>query len=49
MMSFSIGGYAHNNFFPGHKRKKDGLEVKGRYNADYKHWIEGCLRHRAKL
>lgn len=42
-------GKAHNSFFGGHKRKKDGLNASGRYNAGYRHWIEGCLRHGAKL
>lgn len=42
-------GKAHNSFFGGHKRKQDGLEASGRYNAGYRHWIEGCLRHGAKL
>ncbi|KJV32785.1 hypothetical protein VI06_04985 [Aquitalea magnusonii] len=42
-------GKAHNSFFGGHKRKIDGLEASGRYNAGYRHWIEGCLRHGAKL
>lgn len=42
-------GKAHNSFFGGHKRKKDGLHASGRYNAGYRHWIEGCLRHGAKL
>jgi len=26
-------GKAHNSFFGGHKRKRDGLEASGRYNA----------------
>lgn len=42
-------GKAHNSFFGGHKRKKNGLHASGRYNAGYRHWIEGCLRHGAKL
>lgn len=42
-------GKAHNSFFGGHKRKCDGLEASGRYNAGYRHWIEGCLRHGASL
>ena len=42
-------GKAHNSFFGGHKRKKDGLHVSGRYNAGYRHWIEGCLRHGGQL
>lgn len=42
-------GKAHNSFFGGHKRKRDGLHASGRYNSGYRHWIEGCLRHGAKL
>jgi hypothetical protein len=42
-------GKAHNSFFGGHKRNRDGLHASGRYNAGYRHWIEGCLRHGAKL
>ncbi len=40
---------AHNSFFGGHKRRRDGLEASGRYNAGYRHWIEGCLRHGGRL
>lgn len=42
-------GKADNSFFGGHKRKYDGLHATGRYNSGYRHWIEGCLRHGAKL
>lgn len=42
-------GKAHNSFFGGHKRKFDGMNASGRYNSGYRHWIEGCLRHGAKL
>jgi hypothetical protein len=42
-------GKAHNSFFGGHKRDRDGLNASGRYNAGYRHWIEGCLQHGAKL
>ena len=42
-------GKAHNSFFGGHKRKRDELEASGRYNSGYRHWIEGCLQHGAKL
>jgi len=42
-------GKANNSFFGGHKRKYDGLHASGRYNSGYRHWIEGCLRHGAKL
>ncbi|RJQ56959.1 MAG: hypothetical protein C4526_00225 [Nitrospiraceae bacterium] len=42
-------GKAHNSFFGGHKRKKDNLHASGRYNAGYRHWIEGCLRHGGQL
>lgn len=30
-------------------RERDGLRASGRYNAGYRHWIEGCLRHGGKL
>ena len=42
-------GKAQDSFFGGHKRTRDGLTASGRYNAGYRHWIEGCLRHGAKL
>lgn len=42
-------GKAHNSFFGGHKRNKDGLHASGRYNSGYRHWIEGCLRHGGSL
>lgn len=42
-------GKAHESFFGGHKRSLNGLTASGRYNAGYRHWIEGCLRHGAKL
>ncbi|MCK9398338.1 MAG: hypothetical protein M0Q44_22475 [Methylobacter sp.] len=42
-------GMAHNSFFGGHMRELDGLRASGRYNTGYRHWIEGCLRHGAKL
>ena len=42
-------GKAHNSFFGGHKRTRNGLTASGRYNAGYRHWIEGCLRHGGKL
>ncbi len=42
-------GKAHNSFFGGHLRAKDGLKASGRYNSGYRHWIEGCLRHGAQL
>lgn len=42
-------GKAHKSHFGGHKRKIGGLEVSGRYNSGYRHWIEGCLQHGAKL
>jgi len=38
-------GKAENSFFGGHMRARDGLKASGRYNASYRHWIEGCLRH----
>lgn len=42
-------GKAHESFFGGHKRTIDDLTASGRYNSGYRHWIEGCLRHGAKL
>lgn len=42
-------GKAHNSFFGGHKRDRDGLNASGRYNSGYRHWIEGCLQHGACL
>ena len=42
-------GKAHNSFFGGHKRRRDGPEASGRYNAGYRHWIEGCLQHGGRL
>jgi len=42
-------GKAHNSHFGGHKRMLNGLFASGRYNSGYRHWIEGCLRHGAKL
>jgi len=42
-------GKAHNSFFGGHKRKNGDLHASGRYNSGYRHWIEGCLQHGAKL
>lgn len=42
-------GKAHNSFFGGHKRERDGLHASGRYNSGYRHWIEGCLQHGACL
>lgn len=42
-------GKAHNSFFGGSKRKRDGLYISGRYNPGYKHWIEGCLKHGGRL
>ena len=42
-------GKAHNSFFGGHSRQIGGLRASGRYNSGYRHWIEGCLRHGAKL
>ena len=42
-------GKAHNSFFGGHKRKRGDLHASGRYNAGYRHWIEGCLQHGGRL
>lgn len=42
-------GKAHNSFFGGGSRTYEGVRRSGRYNAGYRHWIEGCLRHGARL
>jgi hypothetical protein len=42
-------GKAHNSFFGGHKRRRGDLYASGRYNAGYRHWIEGCLQHGGRL
>lgn len=42
-------GKAHNSFFGGNKRKMDGLHATGRYSSGYRHWIDGCLEHGARL
>ena len=42
-------GKANNSFFGGGKRERDGLKASARYNAGYRHWIEGCLRHGGAL
>lgn len=42
-------GVADKSFFGGHPRKRDGISGNGRYSNSYKHWIEGCLRHGARL
>jgi hypothetical protein len=42
-------GKAKDSFFGGHMREKHGLKASGRYNAGYRHWIEGCLRHGGAL
>jgi len=42
-------GKAHKSYFGGHMRKHEEGKISGRYNVGYRHWIEGCLRHGAKL
>jgi len=42
-------GKAHKSYFGGHMRKFNEGQMSGRYNVGYRHWIEGCLRHGAKL
>jgi hypothetical protein len=42
-------GKAHNSYFGGHMRTFNEGKISGRYNVGYRHWIEGCLRHGAKL
>ena len=42
-------GKAHTSYFGGHMREIDGFKASGRYNAGYRHWIEGCLKHGSSL
>ncbi|QKZ12666.1 hypothetical protein [Spirosoma sp. KUDC1026] len=42
-------GKADKSFFGGGSRKHEAGKRTGRYNSGYKHWIEGCLQHGAKL
>ena len=42
-------GKAHKSYFGGHMRTYNEGKISGRYNVGYRHWIEGCLRHGAKL
>ncbi|KVV21679.1 hypothetical protein WK80_23420 [Burkholderia multivorans] len=42
-------GMVNNSYFGGHKRKRGEDEITGRYANGYRHWIEGCLRHGARL
>lgn len=42
-------GKAHRSFFGGHRRTRSGVTAAGRYASGYRHWIEGCLRHGARL
>ena len=42
-------GIAHKSFFGGHMRAHNEGKISGGYNAGYRHWIEGCLQHGAKL
>jgi hypothetical protein len=42
-------GKAHKSYFGGHMRPYNESKISGRYNVGYRHWIEGCLRHGAKL
>jgi len=42
-------GKVENSFFGGNPRKRDGQQLSGRYAPCYQHWIEGCLRHGARL
>ena len=36
-------------YFGGSTRALGDRRVSGRYNSGYRHWIEGCLRHGARL
>lgn len=49
MTSRSIGVRRTTVFLAVTREKKNGLHASGRYNSGYRHWIEGCLRHGAKL
>jgi len=42
-------GKIENSFFGGNPRPRDGQRLSGRYAPSYRHWIEGCLRHGARL
>lgn len=43
-------GVADKSKFGGNRQKIDaGSYLNPRYGSSYKHWIEGCLRHGAKL
>lgn len=42
-------GKADGSAFGGNPRNLAGSKRNGRYNPGYKHWIEGCLRHGARL
>ena len=42
-------GKAEKSFFGGHMRPHNENRMSGRYNVGYRHWIEGCLQHGAKL
>ncbi|SOD88522.1 hypothetical protein [Spirosoma fluviale] len=42
-------GKADKSYFGGHKRICNENKISGRYNVGYRHWIEGCLKHGAKL
>ena len=42
-------GKAQKSYFGGHMRTYNEGKISGRYNVGYRHWIEGCLRHGAKL
>ncbi|EIE01402.1 MULTISPECIES: hypothetical protein [Leptospira] len=42
-------GKVDKSVFGGNPRKINGESVNPRYGSSYRHWIEGCLRHGAKL
>lgn len=42
-------GMVKNSYFGGNKRTRGDDQVSGRYANGYRHWIEGCLRHGARL
>ena len=42
-------GKVDESVFGGTPRNLGGRRRNGRYNPGYKHWIEGCLRHGARL
>ena len=42
-------GKVEESVFGGNPRNVSGRRRNGRYNPGYRHWIEGCLQHGARL